>query len=868
MKPTPPKHALRFLRWFCREDYLEEIEGDLTELYEDYYEKSPGKARWKFAWSVMQYFRPAFIKSFRMNYYANPITMFRHNLLLTYRNFKRYKSSFFINLTGLSIGLACALLIYLWVDHELSIDKFHANDLRLYQVMKNNKDQGEINTGEDTPGLLARTLTEEMPEIESAVAVFPPAEYTFKGILSVEDRHMKGKSKFADKAFFDIFSYPIVAGSIDRITSDKSSIAISEDLAKNLFRTPENAIGKMVEWKGERLSGEFKVAGIFRTPSAVASIQFDIVFSYGLLLEKFPGFLNWWNNGPSTYVLLRKSTNLPAFNNKIAGFIKTKHKESDNTLFVRPYSDRYLYGDYENGVLAGGRIIYVKLFSAAAIFILLIACINFMNLSTSKVSRRSREVGVKKAFGAGKYDIKVQYLGEALLLAFLSLALAVLIVKLFLPQFNEITGKQLASDFSINLVLWVLAITFFTGLVSGSYPAFYLSAFSPVTIMKGTGWFGKNKNWLGAVWVRKGLVVFQFVVSIILIVSVLVAYGQMNFMGSKNLGFDRENVVVFTPEGKFAQEPEIFLPEIKKIPGVINASYMYGDLTGLHGGTTAVTWEGKEPDKIVDFGLLGGGYDLIETLGIEMGAGRSFSEEFGSESSKVIFNEVAIERMGLLDPVGKTITLWGEEKQIIGVVKNFHFESLYENVKPLIFRLLPNSNNILVKIRAGAERETLARLEEFYKEYNLGLSFDYKFLNEDYRSLYKAEQRISSLSKYFAGIAILISCLGLLGLAAFTVERRIKEIGIRKVLGAGEFGIIRLLTRDFTGIVLVAIIIALPVSYFIATQWLASFAYRIDLKWWYFISAGSIALLIAWFTVGLQTAKAAGINPVRCLKNE
>jgi putative ABC transport system permease protein len=348
-----------------------------------------------------------------------------------------------------------------------------------------------------------------------------------------------------------------------------------------------------------------------------------------------------------------------------------------------------------------------------------------------------------------------------------------------------------------------------------------------------------------------------------------VIFNQMRFVQSRNLGFDRTNLITFTANGKIAESAETFLAQIKKLPGVVSASYMDCDLTGLHSGTTGVEWDGKNPEQVVDFELLGVGYDLIETLGVDVKEGRSFTRNNASEDSKVIFNEAAIESMGLVDPVGKNIRLWGEEKQIIGVVKNFHFESLYENVKPFFFRLSSKGNrNILARVKAGTEQETLTHLGKIYQEFNPGLPFEYRFLDEDYEKLYVSESRVAVLSQYGAGLAILISCLGLFGLASFTAERRLKEIGIRKVLGSSAWEIVYLLSGHFTRIVFTAILIALPISYFAGKEWLDSFAYKITLEWWYFIGAGLAALLIACITVGTQALKAAQVNPTQCLKEE
>ena len=788
--------------------------------------------------------------------------MFRHNLLLSYRTFRRFKTSFFINLIGLSTGLACALLIYLWVNDELSVDKFHEKDDRLFQVMQNQHDPNGIQTIEPTPGLLAETLSEEMPEVQYAVAVIPPRFP--EGIASVDDKRFKVSRQFAGKDFFNVFSYELIQGDKSQVLSNKNAVVISKDLAFKLFQTTENVIGRVIaldEPLFTNKSGLYHVSGVFKNIPNNATTHFDLLLSYELFLEHYSWVLSWENSYPNTYTVLKEGTSASFFNHEISNLIQSKYPESKSTLLIRKYSDRYLYGRYENGVQTGGRIEYVRLFSLIAIFILITACINFMNLSTAKASRRLKEVGVKKTLGAGRKTLVFQYLGESLLMTFLSLIMALLIVGLFLPQFNQITGKQLVLNFDATLILSILGITLFTGLISGSYPALYLSGFNPVTVLK-----GKLNTSACELWTRKGLVVFQFTLSVILIVSVLVVYKQMELVQSKNLGYDKDNIIYFDTEAI----NEAFMNGIKSVPGVVNASRFYHDMTGRYSSTSGLEWEGKNPDEVINFAQLQVGYDFVETLGMEMAAGRTFSRDFGSEK-QLIFNEIAIEKMVIEDPVGKTVKFWNEDWLITGVVKNFHFESLYEEVKPCFLHLTPMTpmtTKVMVKIQTGMVRETLDQLEEFYHQYNPDFPFDYQFLDEDYKVLYNAEQRVSTLSKYFAGLAILISCLGLFGLAAFTAERRLKEIGIRKILGSSEFGIVYLLSGDFTKMVLIAIMIAMPVSYLLAKNWLEGFAYRIDLAWWFFIAAALLALFIAWFTVGLQTVKAASINLVECLKDE
>jgi ABC-type antimicrobial peptide transport system permease subunit len=535
-------------------------------------------------------------------------------------------------------------------------------------------------------------------------------------------------------------------------------------------------------------------------------------------------------------------------------------------MFDKRYSEIYLYSKYENGVLVGGRITYVKLFSAIAVFILIIACINFMNLSTAKASRRIKEVGIKKAVGAARRTLMSQYLGESLLLSFLSLLLALLVVDIALPHFNTITNKNLSLDFDANLMLAFTGIALFTGIVAGSYPALYLSGFNPATVLK-----GKINTAVGELWARKGLVVFQFALSVIFIVSVLVVYKQILYVQSSNLGYNKDNILYFGREGKLwdAGTLESFLAELRNIPGIAGASTLNHDFTGHMSGTYGVKWEGKDPDDATEFENFTVNYDVMEMMDMKMTEGRTFSRQFGNDSSKIIFNEKAIAFMGLKDPIGKTVKLWGEDLQIVGVVEDFHYESLHENVKPVFFRLAPEDTYIVMtRLVAGREKDALEQIQKLYMKFNPGFSFEYTFLDSEYQAQYAAEQRVAILSKYFAVLAIFISCLGLFGLAAFTAERRLKEIGIRKVLGSSELGIIFLLSSDFTRMVVLAVIIAIPASYLLITYWLSSFAFHIPLTWWYFALGGLAALLTAWITVGTQAIKAARINPAKCLKDE
>jgi len=773
---------------------------------------------------------------------------------------------------GLSVGLACALLIFLWLKDETSIDKFHEKDSQLFQVIKTSLNaDGTIETHETTPALLAQSMALEIPEVEYAVSVV--TENT--GILSTDGKYIKAKPQFVDTDFLNVFSYPLLSGNKADALSNKHGVVISDKLALKLFISTNNITGKTLLWDGEEegLDGTYIVTGVIKTPPANASMQFDILFNYSLYYDTYKEkyeLKNWYSNNPQTFLILKKGTGIEQFNRKIRDFANAKFKAAhgsvgkyEGIIIVQHYSDKYLHNHYENGVQAGGRIEYVRLFSIIAVFILIIACINFMNLATARASRRIKEVGIKKVIGARRTTLIFQYMVESMLMAFISLMVAILLVSLLLPQFREITGKDLHLYFDRGLISVALTITIITGLLAGSYPALYLSGFGPATVLK-----GKLSTSAGESWIRKGLVVFQFTISVVLIISVLVVYKQMELIQNRNLGYNKDNIIQFANEGKLRTNLGTFLSEVRKIPGVVNASSMDGDMVGNHSGGGGISWPGQIPGHGIEFDGLDVDGDLMETLGLKMNEGRFFSSQYGNEDDKVIFNEAAITAMGLKNPVGQTVTMWGSKKQIIGVVKDFHFKSLYERVGPFFFRFSHNNGNVLVKIEEGKEKETIAKLGKFYKNYNLGLPFEYKFMDDDYQRLYASEQRVSVLSRYFAIVAIIISCLGLFGLAAFTAQKRQKEIGIRKIVGASVANITVMLSKDFLMLVLIAVLISFPLAWWVMNAWLDNFAYRVNISGWIFLVASASIIFLTLLTISFQSIKAAIANPVKALRTE
>ena len=789
--------------------------------------------------------------------------MFKNNLKIAWRGFLKDRQFSFLNLVGLATGIACTLLIYLWVSDEMSYDKFFANNDQIYQVMEHRKVGGEITVSDESTGLVSDILAAKMPQIKYAASLAPP-DWFQAFTLSAGDKNIKAVGQYAGKDYFNIFSFNLIDGKKDKVLAEKNSIVISNELAKNLFGTTENLIGKVIHFQHQN---DFFVSGVFEKTPVHSSQQFDFVLPFEYLYSVQPWVKTWNNTGPHNFVLLQKGTDVAAFNKKIAGVITEYSKDTSRSAYAVKFSNNYLLNTFSHGSVVGDKLVYVRLFSIIAAFILIIACINFMNLSTAKASRRMKEVGIKKVVGAERGQLIVQFLTESLMMTIFSVILAIIIAWLLLPQFNQLTGKQLSLNFSFQLIAALLGITLFAGLLSGSYPALYLSKFNPLAILK-----GKLNTSFAAIVSRKGLVVFQFTLSVILIVSVLVVNKQVQFIQSTDPGYNKDNIIRFDAEGKLQGAQETFINQLKTLPGVLNASFTFNNMIGRNYGTNGLDWPGKYPNASIYFEGFGGGYNFVETMGMHVAQGRSFSKNYGSDDSTIMLNEAAVATMHLKNPVGKNIRVNGQNEQIIGIVKDFHFESLHEPVKPAYFQLLRQANNpwikMMVKIRGGDQKETIDRIKHLYESYNPGFPFSFNFLDEAYQKQYETEVRASVLSRYFSGLAILISCLGLFGLAAFTAQKRQKEISIRKVVGASVNGITLMLSKDFLKLILISLLIAFPVSWYLMNNWLQGFAFRVNIGVGIFLVAGASTILITVLTISYQSIKAALANPVNSLRGE
>jgi predicted permease len=866
----PPRWADYLLEKFVNPRFLEDIQGNLEEVFlRRAREVGVARARREYAWAAVRHLTPYFTKKSPSPYPTvsnlSP-AMLNHYLTYAWRHFAKNRQFTFLNAVGLTTGLICTLLIYLWVADELGFDRFHEKDARLYKVMVHEKGGDRLVTSEGTGGILRELLPQDMPEVEMAVCTTPPV--WFQKFSLSHDRHtVSAAGNFVSRDYFEAFSFPLIQGNVQSVLADKNTVAISEQMAIRLFGSAENAMNQLVEWKWQAFSRKCQVAGVFKDQPHNSSEQSELLIPLSAWDDILPqGSMPNTATGPfHNFLVLKPGADAHLLEAKLADYAKKRFNDPNATLFIQKYADSYLYGQYENGVQSGGRIEYVRLFSAIAVFILLIACINFMNLSTAKASVRVKEVGVKKALGAGRATLVFQFLGESILMSFVTLAIALGVVWVALPYFNTITNKQLTLHFGGQFTAALVAIVLLTGLLAGSYPALYLSRFNPALTLK-----GKLLHGMSELWVRKGLVVFQFAVSVIFIISVVVVYRQIDYVRAKNPGYEKDNIVYFEMEGRAATQTEAFLARLKTLPGVVNASSIQQKIIlPAFLPSAGVRWDGKNQQDEIRFYKMPVNYGLTETLGIRMVTGRSFSKDFGSDTTAVILNETAIRQMGITEPVGKQIMIDGFKANIVGVAQDFHFNSLHEAIKPFIFRLSPRETMLAtVKIEAGQVPETIARIQAFYGSFNPGYAFDYEFLDRDYQVQYASEQLVAQLAKYFAVLAILISCLGLFGLAAFTAERRRKEIGVRKVLGATTGSVVSMLSREFLVLVTVAIAIGCPLAWWLTHRWLDHFAYRVTIGAGIFIGAGLATMLITLATISFQSVRAALTNPTQSLKSE
>ncbi len=787
--------------------------------------------------------------------------MLRNFLVIAIRSFFRQRIYSIINVVGLATGLTCALLIYLWVNDEVRKDKFHRESEKLFRVVSNLQiNEGEILTWAVTPGPLAEDIRENIAEVEMAVRI---QEMAPSLISATGNEGFMESGFYADTDFFKLFSFEILEGQPNMDTADVSTISISNSLAAKLF-SGESAVGKVIRFNN-RL--DLTVAAVFRDPGTESSLQFDYLLPFEIYKKNRGDGFNWGNYDHPLFLKLYDPLQATAAMDKINQRVRARSEEEDankQEFFLQPFTDAYLHGQFENGRPVGGGIKYVRIITVVAIFILVIACINFMNMATAKAAMRAREVGVRKVMGAQRKSLILQFVGESTLITFAAMLIALGAAYLLLPLFNVIVGKEIAIDLADPMFLSVLVgIVITTGLFAGSYPAFFLSSYQPAHVLKGS-----SSQMSGGTLLRRGLVVFQFSLTVILIASCLVVYRQISYIMSKDLGYDRESVLTFGLRGNLWGNFDAFRNELLQNSAITSVSRANNSLVEVHNQNGSVEWPGKPDGSHIFFRTVVADFGFPETMGLELKAGRFFSRAF-NDTSTFLLTERAVEVMGLEDPIGAKITQWGYPGTVVGVVKDFHGRSMHENMDPFVIMQKADwASRVFVRFEGDQAAAAIAHVENVYKRFVPEYPLSYSFLDEDFETLYKGEQVTGYLALGFTVMAIIISALGLLGLAAYTTERRRKEIGIRKTLGASVTGIASMISGDFAKLSLIAILVGCPIAYYLMDTFLDGYAYRTALSWDLFVATGVVSLLISVLTVIFQVVKAAIANPVDALRNE
>jgi putative ABC transport system permease protein len=877
----PPQLFLRFFRWFCHPKLRDFIEGDLIELYRERL-NGPGKrkADVKFIIDVLMLFRPGIIRPIESHRDLNYYDMYKSYFKITLRNLWTNRGFSFINISGLSVGMTACVLIMLYVLDETSYDKHHRDGHRVYRIASEVKDEKWV----AAPGPLAESLKKDFPEVEDVTRLlrFPGTEKMLLKHEPSRKQFFEKNAYYVDSTFFRVFSYTLKFGDIHSALNKPNSIVVSEEVATKFFGNSD-PIGNTLRISLSFGEFHYTIQGVFKDTGDKSHIPASLFLSMDN--SDIGGWVkmqtNWASNNIfHSYVKLHEGTDAVSFESKLPAFLDRNGGKDfaiagfTKKLFIQPLKDIYLHSNYGYEVAPNGSIKYLYIFSSIAAFILLIACINFMNLSTARSEKRAREVGMRKVSGATRSVLIGQFLTESLLMSALSLVLAIVLIQLIIPFFNQLTQKELSLFKVPDFYGWLIGLTIATGALSGTYPSFYLSSFMPISVLK-----GKLVNTISAVSIRKGLVIFQFTISTVLILGAIVISQQMNYLGTQSLGFDKNQKIILPIE---TNEASTNISTLKH--ELLNTSHVVEVArASAYPGNESITsmlfyGEGKSAQESVDVHTVFVEAGYIEALRIDILQGRGFSEEFTNDIQAVVLNESAVAQLGYAvnSAIGRNVYYdfqgVANPMKIIGVVKDYHFQSLHQKIKPLVLTVSPFFNGptsyLIADVKSTDYPVLISELHKAWSKTNPGSPFHYSFLDQDFQRNYENEERTSQLIRYFTIIAIVIACLGLFGLATFTAEQRIKEIGIRKVLGASTSQIVQLLSADFLKLVVVSIVLSIPIGYYLMNGWLHNFAYRIDIAWWTLAASGVCAVIIALVTVGFQAIKAAIANPVKSLKSE
>jgi ABC-type antimicrobial peptide transport system permease subunit len=783
---------------------------------------------------------------------------------VAYRNLSRNKSFSMLNIAGLAIGMASAILILLWIQNEVNFDRFHENTNRIYVMYSREDYNGKVDAWPRTPALMAPALKKDYPEVEDAVR-FNVVYF----LLTSGEKHFNEGGAFADSGFLSLFSFPLLEGNAKNALSNNYGIVLTKKLATKLFGN-EDAIGKTVRIDS---TDNFTVTGVLKDLPNNTELSFEYLLPWSYMTRLgWDKDQTWSYTNAGTYVLLKPGAAGPTFDAKVRNIVKNHVGQGDGSareVFTQPLGREHLYSKTENGRLVGGRIEMVRLFTIIAVFILLIACINFMNLSTARSEKRAREVGIRKVVGAQRSSLIIQFLGESVLFAVIAFILAIGIVQLSLKSFDDLIGVPLYINFG-DIQFWLFATAFilFTGITAGLYPAFYLSAFRPVKVLKG---IFKNATTLIAP--RKILVIVQFTFAVILIISTIIIERQIQYALNRDAGYNSKDLVYIFTQGDMNKHYDLIKHDLVSTGAAVSVTKTFSPMTRVWGTMSGLSWNGStEADKKLNFLQFEVDADFVKTTGTKLLQGRDIDiQKFPTDSTAMLLNEAAVKMMNLKNAVGTIVKKEdGTIYHVTGVIKDFIIESPYEDVKPMIIQGPSREFGVInIKLNpANATAIDLAKAEKIFKQYNPQFPFEYVFTDESYAGKFADEQQQGALAALFAGLTIFISCLGLFGLAAYVSESRTKEIGVRKVLGASVASITGLLSKDFIKLVIISILVATPVAWYITHNWLQNFSYRINISGWIFFIAGLVAVLIAFITISFHAIKAAMANPVKSLRTE
>lgn len=789
--------------------------------------------------------------------------MFKNYLKIAWRNLIRNKGYFSINVLGLAIALTVSFLMLLWVQDEYSKDKFHVKDDQLFRVKRTIPlEEGVLDVYAGISYPFLRAAKEQLPEIEKFITL----ARSFEDNLRLENIDFRASGTFANADFFSSFSYPILLGDITQLDEKPEALAISESLAKRFWGSEwsKKAIGSNVTILD---NGDFTVEAVYKDFPKSSSIQNDFYYSFEKYLKDNEWMLEWSNNGIQGAFLLRPDADPQEVSSKLNKLFQDNIKgELKEGCFIQKFSDDYLYNQFdEKAQVSGGRIRYVRIFTIAAIFLLIISCINFVNLSTAHATKRAGEIGVRKVIGAKRNNLMGQFLTETTLITGISFLIAYIFTLLLLPSVNSLAEKQLALNFTEPLIwLGIFVVFVCTTLLSGFYPALVISSFRPIAALKGQGQEQKN-----TISLRKSLVVLQFGLTCLLIVAALTVRLQIEYINQKDLGIAKEQLVSIHQDKVLTDKYEVLRNELLASNAIEDVTLAGPSPLNMVASSSGVSWPGKTLEQgNIEFSLLWTAHNFIDVFDVPLKEG-SYYREGSTDTLNIVLNEKAVEIMGIKDPIGKSIQLWRKPRQIIGVLKDFHNRSLYEPIQPAVFLLDPNNAGMMfVKLEAGKTKEALASLQTVFTKTLPDLPLHHNFVDEQYAAAYKSENLTGTLAYYFAIISILISCLGLFGLATFMAKQRTKEIGIRKVLGASVGSIIALISKDLMKLIVLAVLIASPIAYYFMNTWLQGFAYKIQIHWSVFVVTGGFAILITLLTVGWQSIKSANADPVKSLRTE